>query len=571
MEYAADMGRLQSVGDRGRDFRGGVLVDAAAGAHEVAERSPRHELHDDEGTLLARTEVEDADDVRVLDGPEGLGLAMEALDELGNARKRGPHDLHRDLAVKRAVVRAEDVGHAAAADAVRELVAAADQAHDDGSCKRIADVPILSAVGVAAAQTQATGRPVGTLPIFQIFQLSIYWFGINAIWGGLNVILQRRMDGLVGKENAGSGLALLTLLGAIVAILVQPTIGTISDYTITRWGRRKPYIVIGAVLDVVFLAGVATATTYVSVVAFIVLLQISSNFAQGPFQGYVPDLVPAPQVGLASGLMGLMIILGRIGGVAIASIGLFTGSFVLATIGLGLLELATAIVTVITVDEGRVAPSREGRSWLQIATGAWGLDILKERSFVWLLGSRLFVLMATVTLTDFMLFYMSRSIGLSDSEIGIWINVATGLIALTTALTTFPAARLSDRLGRKTLVYFTCALGSVGMLGVALAPNILVSVLFVIPVGIAAGAFLAVDWALMTDIVPKATSGRYMGISNVVTGAAGPIAVAIGGIAMDRVGASDFSLGPRIAFLFALVYYALGALLLRPVDERRRE
>jgi len=416
-------------------------------------------------------------------------------------------------------------------------------------------------VGVATAQVQPAGRPVGTLPAFQIVQLSVYWFGINAIWGGLNLILQHRMDDLVGKENAGSGLALVTFLGAVVAILVQPTIGTISDYTITRWGRRKPYIAIGAVLDVVFLIGVATSNTYVSVIAFIVMLQISSNFAQGPFQGYVPDLVPGAQVGFASGLMGLMIILGRIGGVAIASIGLFTGSFVVATIGLGLLELATAIVTLITVDEGRVAAPRDGRSWLQIAMGAWGLDILKERSFVWLLGSRLFVLMATVTLTDLIFFYMSRSIGLSDAEIGIWINVATALLAVATAVTTFPAAKLSDRIGRKTMVYFTCVLGSVGMLGVALAPNIIVAIIFVIPVGVAAGAFLAVDWALMTDIVPKATSGRYMGISNVVTGAAGPLAIAIGGIAMDRVGALDFSLGPRVAYLFALGYYALGALL----------
>src|SRR5439155_4306739 len=157
---------------------------------------------------------------------------------------------------------------------------------------------------------------------------------------------------------AGSGLARLPRLGAVVAILVPPTIGTICDYTSPRWGRRKPYILIGAVLDVVFLAGIATSNTYVSVVAFVVLLQISSNFAQGPFQGYVPDLVPASQVGLASGLMGLMIVLGRIGGVAIGSIGLFTGDFVIATIGLGLLELVTAIVTVVTVDEGRVAPSR---------------------------------------------------------------------------------------------------------------------------------------------------------------------------------------------------------------------
>src|SRR5206468_13033159 len=131
--------------------------------------------------------------------------------------------------------------------------------------------------------------------------------------------------------------------------------------------RRKPYIVIGAVLDVVFLIGIATSNTYLSVVAFVVLLQVSSNFAQGPFQGYVPDLVPAAQVGLASGLMGVMIVLGRIGGVAIASVGLFTGSFVAATIGLGLLELTTALVTIFIVDEGRGAPPRGSRSWLDIA------------------------------------------------------------------------------------------------------------------------------------------------------------------------------------------------------------
>jgi MFS family permease len=416
------------------------------------------------------------------------------------------------------------------------------------------------------------GRPTRDLPLFQIFQLSIYWFGINAIWGGLNnVILQRRLNDLVGPENAGTALAVLTAVSAITAILVQPTVGTISDFTITRWGRRKPYIIVGAVLDVVFLWGIATSNTYVMVAAFLILLQVSSNFAQGPFQGYVPDLVPASQVGLASGLMGVMIVLGRIGGVAIASIGLLTQDFATATVGLGLLELATALVTVVTVDEGRGGPSREGRSWLQIALAAWGLDILREKSYVWLLGSRLFVLMGTVLLTDLMFFYLSRSLGLSDAEIAFWINIATAVLAVATVLTTFPAARLSDRFGRKPLVYFTCGLGALGMLGMTLAPNIVVAIGFVIPVGIAAGAFLAVDWALMTDIVPKATSGRYMGISNVVTGAAGPIAVTIGGIAMDRVGAVDFALGPRVAYAFAILYYALGALLLRPVDARRRE
>ena len=67
----------------------------------------------------------------------------------------------------------------------------------------------------------------------------------------------------------------------------------------------------------VFLVGLYLADAWIGLLVFYVALQFSSNFAQGPFQGYMPDLVPAKQVGLASGLMGLMILLG-IGGGAIA-------------------------------------------------------------------------------------------------------------------------------------------------------------------------------------------------------------------------------------------------------------
>jgi hypothetical protein len=61
-----------------------------------------------------------------------------------------------------------------------------------------------------------------------------------------------------------------------------------------------------------------------------------------------------------------------------------------------------------------------------------------------------------------------------------------------------------------------------------------------------------------------------MGISNVASASAGPIAVTLAGITMDRVGAFDFAAGPRVAFLLSLAFYALGALLLRPVREPER-
>lgn len=76
----------------------------------------------------------------------------------------------------------------------------------------------------------------------------------------------------------------------------------------------------------------------------------------------------------------------------------------------------------------------------------------------------------------------------------------------------------------------------------------------------------------MTDIIPKASSGRYMGISNVATATSGIFAVMTGGLLMDAVNrAADYGQGPRFAFGLAVLYFALGAVLLRPVVEPARD
>ena len=62
-----------------------------------------------------------------------------------------------------------------------------------------------------------------------------------------------------------------------------------------------------------------------------------------------------------------------------------------------------------------------------------------------------------------------------------------------------------------------------------------------------------------------------MGISNVVTGASGALAAAIGLVIVDIGNHIEFGLGPRLAFGIACAYYVIGALLLTRVDEHRRE
>ena len=412
----------------------------------------------------------------------------------------------------------------------------------------------------------ASDRPL--LPFSHLLKLSVYWFGILTIWGGLNnIILPSRIED-IDKANAGFLLAVINGVAVVMAILVQPTIGMISDYTVTRWGRRKPYIVIGAVLDVVFLIGLALSQTYLMILVFLVLLQFSSNFAQGPFQGYVPDLVPARQVATASGLMGVMIVMGQIAGVGVATLGL-GGSLVLATIGLGLVELATAIVLVTSVREGSGAPPRPG-SWLKVAGSAWGTDILKESNVLWLLLVRLLFLGA-VNATTLALYYFQRTHGLPEEEAGSLVFLGTLVVGITTAAAAFPGARLSDRFGRRPMIWAACAIAASGMLLVALAPSPWLAIAAFVPFGIGVGIFLSVDWALMTDVIPKETTGRYMGILNAGTAAAGPVFLVVAGTVLDRVGALDLANGPRAAMGVAALFLVAAGIALLRVDPTRRE
>jgi MFS family permease len=437
-----------------------------------------------------------------------------------------------------------------------------------------AGILVNDANGPVDRDRPVEARPTKALPTGQLIRLSLYWLGLSSIFTGLSVINQGRLQytGIVEKDFVGTALFAINIGGTVIAILLQPTVGTISDYTMSRWGRRKPYIFIGSVLDVVFLLAIGASNTLLAIAVFIILLQISSNFAQGPFQGYVPDLVPAQQVGLASALVGLFSVLGSIAGFLIGTIAVATSQWLLGAAALAVLELATMLSVVIRVNEGQRVKDRAGRSWRQIAMEAWGTDILGERSFLALILSRLFVLMASSMLLQLGVLYLAQTFALEQDEIALPQTVVVAIAAIGNIVAVVPAARLSDRIGRKRVIYAACALGAVGMTIVAAAPSVVVAYVGVAFYAVASGMFLAVDWALMTDIIPKASSGRYMGMSNVATASAGILALGLGGVLLDMVNRLlGYGTGPRAAFVLAVVLYGVGAIFLRPVDERRRE
>lgn len=418
------------------------------------------------------------------------------------------------------------------------------------------------AVGIAPVADRGA-RPRALLPWGQLLAISVYWFGINAIWGGYEIFGQHQVEALVGTGARGTVSGNIELLAAFVAILVQPTVGTLSDYTVSRWGRRKPYVFVGALLDLVFIVALATSQTILALTVFLLLLQFSSNLAQGPFQGYVPDLVPDQQVGIASGLLGVMRILGIIGGAALVSTGGATGDYATPFVVVGVLELALALLTVGFVREGPAPRRRDGRSWLAVAVEAWGLDALRERAFLFMTATRLLFLMGPAVFVNISLYYVRDALDQSGAALTGWLTLGSALLAVGAATGTLPGAVLSNRIGRKPVIWVSAAVSGLAILGLAWAPSPVLAMPAILLLGAGSGAYLSVDWALMTTCIPRIAAGRYMGLANIANSISGPLAIFVAGRVLDAVTASaGLDAGPRVAIATGVVFLAGGSLLL---------
>ena len=390
--------------------------------------------------------------------------------------------------------------------------------------------------------------------------------------------------GVLGSSThplAGLAIGVITTAGVLIAILVQPTMGAISDHTRSRMGRRKPYILIGTGLDLLFLTFAAWAfwnQNYWAFVVAVALLQFSSNFAQGPYQGYIPDLVPGKQVGIASGLLGAANIAGNLlgPGLAIIFVAILPGivGFPEITLGLfaaiALVEVVTMLITVLIVPDRPAPPTT--KTLRERAFSAWGTDLLANRDYVWLLISRLFVLTALVSLQAFAVFFLENAHHMDPDEAQSSQFPIILTVAVAALLSAVPGGWISSRIGRKPVLFVAIGLGVLGAVIIGVGPSYWMVVAGAVPIGICSGVFLGVDWALMTDIIPKAESGRYMGISNIAVASAGPIASTVGGLLVFAV--SLATLGPEVAyraiFLLMALELVIGAWALRRVTEPAR-
>ncbi len=187
---------------------------------------------------------------------------------------------------------------------------------------------------------------------YDYITINIFWLGLNIRNTAIGSYFMPYLVGLFVPETVkNTALGALRSAGLIIAMLVQPAAGMISDRSLSRFGRRRPYILIGAIFDCVFLAAIALSWNYLALLIAILLIQVSSNVSHGPLQGLIPDLVPEDQRGRASAVKSVMELLPIIlVGLTIAKL-LGAGHLDWAIFATGASLLAVTLITMLFVKE----------------------------------------------------------------------------------------------------------------------------------------------------------------------------------------------------------------------------
>ncbi len=398
---------------------------------------------------------------------------------------------------------------------------------------------------------------------YEYIGLNAYWLGLGFMWNALHpILLPMVLLGLVEKSK-NTAYGLLTFAGLLVALVVQPLSGALSDRTHHRLGRRRPWMLLGSGVSALCLLALVVAPGFWWVAAAYLSLQVSSNLAHGPAQGLIPDLVPERRRGQASGVKSLLDMLGIV--LAALVIGRAMGRS-----SSGPLISVGVIVFMLWASTGLTALSaREIRTDAPTATLPHGRlmrpDLRRYPAYRRLLIARFCVLLGSFCVQSFALYYLRDMLHApSPAEA---VGAMMSVVGVAMMLVVVPAGVLAERWGRKGLSVGACAVSGVGMGLLALCRQTEQIYPLAALIGLGMGVFASVNWTWATHLVPPAEAGKYLGLSNLAT--AGSAAVArLLGPAIDLVNGYAPNAGYPALFMLAALSATVGLAVILTIPEQ---
>lgn len=466
---------------------------------------------------------------------------------------------------------------------------------------------------------------------YDYITINIYWFGLTAVSQSNGLIQPLLIQRFVTPEQQGTFYGNMRLYSLMVALLVQALAGMLSDRSMAKWGKRRPYILVGTLLNAVALLVIGASPAYWVLFAGAVFSQVASNIAHGATQGFIPDLVPDDRRGRFSGIKAVMellpvIVIALTIGPLIAHGKMWTG----IGVQVGLLVLAMLITMLVKEKPlaekpdpldwkpfGRLVAmtlvfmvaillSGEAVQWIgtnldkagpvtnhlvmmglvglagmaaAVVLGVWGSVQIsvgrevaqKNPSFTWWVINRLAFLVGANNLSTFAVYFLQGRLGFDGDQAAGPASQLKLIVGVLILLFAFPSGWLADRIGRKLLLGISGVMATVGTVILLLSPTMTVIMIGGCIVGAAIGVFFTTNWALGTDIVPKKDAGKFLGISNLAGAGAGAVGAYIGGPIADYF-TTYFPQTPGLGYMLIFAIYAalflISSIVLIKVEEQ---
>jgi len=445
---------------------------------------------------------------------------------------------------------------------------------------------------------------VKKLNLSQLLVLNAYWVGLSFMWNALHpIILPVVLLNYVPDAKKNTYLGLLTFVGLIIAMLVQPISGALSDGWKSRFGRRRPLILFGTLFDFLFLSILAWAGGLIWLFVGYIGLQLTSNIAHGPMQGLLPDRVPKTQLGVAASLKTFMDMLSLI----LAS--LLAGRLLdpvtrnptnIMLVVMGLLAVAAAI-TIFGVRESssliraatlaphahlpwRTVPGSAGessprertlsertRDEVEVAAGErefiaqFKINFRENSSYWWLIAERMLFLLGIYGLQAFAQYYLQDVLRVPDppKQTGDLLAALT----ITLVVLVLIGGWLTDKYGAKRILSLGTLIAAAGMFLMLFAKDMRGLIIFGTVLGAGIGLFLTSNWALANSLAPLGEAGKYLGLTNLATAGSGALA-RLEGPALDWLNAAWPAawVGYKGLFIFGALCMFLSVFLLRKIS-----
>jgi MFS family permease len=380
---------------------------------------------------------------------------------------------------------------------------------------------------------RAFAEPVDAVPRRWVAAVTLAGLGLWAgFFGPIQVLLAQQAD-LVAPGHKELVFGVVTGVGSAVAVVANPLFGALSDRTVSRFGRRVPWVVVGAVLGALALVLLAQVHTVLGMVLAWSLAQAALTAMFAALTATVPDLVPVRERGLVGGWVAVSQTLGIVAGVGIATVtgGLAAGYYATAA--------AVVVLAVPYVVGSRDVPMpRALRPVLTLRDVVAGLWIAPGRhpDFAWAWLTRFLVNLGNSLGTLLLYFYLQDQVRYPDPERGVF--VLTVVYAVFIVASTVLFGLWSDRLARrKVFVTVSGAVTGLGALVLAVVPTWSGALVGAVVFGCGYGVYLSVDFALCTQVLPSAQArAKDLGLINIAVTLPTVFAPFLGTFVVARLG-----------------------------------